>query len=781
MDSKTPLFLPAVPYNPGGEDPLAVAVADVNGDGKPDLLVVNCDPVGSDNCGNDIRHGLVGVLLGNGDGTFQQAVTYDPGGFEAWSVAVADVNGDGKPDLVVANLCTSSSNCTIGKVGVLLGNGDGTFQPVVAYHSGGSTAWSVAVADVNGDGKPDLVVANLCGTSSDCTTGNVGVLLGKGDGTFRAAVIYDPGGARPVSIAVADVNGDGKPDLLVADWNAAYYNTSAVGVLLGNGDGTFQPAILNYDPFGTAPQSLAVADVNGDGNPDLLWVNLYSSDNLCGSSDGYSLVTVRLGKGDGTFPEGGFYCSGGVETFSIAVADVNGDGKPDLMLANACLTEECSTDGVVSVLAGNGDGTFQPAAVFDSGNGAHSVTVADVNGDENPDLLVVNAATAGVVGVMLNSSAPRSPTTTTLASSPNPSVAGQPVTFTAMVRSTSGTPTGVVVFSDGVGSATISGGSASITVSSLVAGSYSVTAVYQGSSAFSPSTSGPAHQVVNIATTSTTLASSVNPVRINLTVVYTATVTSQYGGAATGTVTFLDGGSTIATLSLAGNQAACTTSHQTAGAHAITAIYSGDASHTSSESPTLLEQVQGFPSRTVLATSGSPSLINRPVTFTATITSTHGAIPDGELVTFYDGTMPLRSITLAGGTAAFTTSSLSAKTHNIKASYAGDRIFKPSNGFVTQIVDKHPTTTTLRSSLNPSAHGQVVTFISRVASAGPIPTGKVVFKDGTLGIGFATLSSGVAKLTKSALAVGTHPITAHYLGDAVSSESTSAVLNQVVK
>jgi hypothetical protein len=778
MDSNTPLFLPPVPYNPGGEDPFAVAVADVNGDGKPDLLVVNCDPVGGDNCGNDIRHGLMGVLLGKGDGTFRPAVTYDAG-FEAWSVAVADVNGDGKPDVVVVNLCATSSDCTTGEVGVLLGNGDGTFQPAVAYHSGGSNALSVAVADVNGDGKPDLVVANLCGTSSDCTTGNVGVLLGKGDGTFRSAVTYDLGGGRPVSIAVADVNEDGKPDLLVLAEFA--YNNSAVGVLLGNGDGTFQPATFNQDPFGSAPQSLAVADVNGDGKPDLVWVSLYSSDNLCGTSDGYSLVTVRLGRGDGTFPEGGFNCSGGVETFSVAVADVNGDGKLDLILASACLTEDCPTDGAVTVLAGNGDGTFQVATSFDPVNGAHSVTVADVNGDENPDLLVVNAATPGVVGVMLNSSAPRSPTTTTLVSSPNPSVAGQPVAFTAVVGSTSGTPTGVVVFSDGVGSATMLGGSASITISSLVAGSHSITAVYQGSSAFSPSTSSSLNQVVNIATTTTTVASSVNPVRINLTVTYTATVTSQYAGTVTGTATFQDGGSTIATVTLAGNQATYTTSYKTAGTHAITAIYSGDASNTGSTSLTLSQQVNGLPSKTILTTSESPSLINQPVTFTATVTSGHRTIPDGDLVTFYDGTALLGSVALAGGTAAFTTSSLSVKTHTIKATYAGDGTFAPSTGAVAQIVNKYPTTTALRSSLNPSAHGQAVTFTAKVTSAGSMPTGKVTFKDGTISVGTATLSSGVAKLTKSTLAVGTHPITAQYTGDAASSKSTSSVLNQVVK
>jgi len=176
-----------VTYGSGGLYARSVAVADVNGDGKPDLAVANLC-LTEYNCPN----GLVGVLLGNGDGTFQTAVTYGSGGYYAMSVAVADVNGDGKPDLVVANNCTSgdfSNGCTdpSGTVGVLLGNGDGTFQAAVTYGSGGYYSSSVAVADVNGDGKPDLVVANECADTS-CTNGSVGVLLGNGDGTFQAAV-----------------------------------------------------------------------------------------------------------------------------------------------------------------------------------------------------------------------------------------------------------------------------------------------------------------------------------------------------------------------------------------------------------------------------------------------------------------------------------------------------------------------------------------------------------------------------------------------------------------
>jgi len=185
--------------------------------------------------------------------------------------------------------------------------------------------------------------------------------------------------------------------------------------------------------------------------------------------------------------------------------------------------------------------------------------------------------------------------------------------------------------------------------------------------------------------------------------------------------------------------------------------------------------------KTVVSTSGSPSLVGQSVTFTAMVTSTHGAIPDGELVTFYDGMAALASLPLSSGTAAYTTSSLPAKTHTIKATYAGDPTFKPSTGFVTQVVNKYPTTTSLTSSPNPSHSGQAVTFTAQVTSTGPAPTGKVKFLDGTLAIGTATLSGGVAKLTKSTLAVGTHPITARYLGDTVSSTSTSSVVNQVVQ
>jgi FG-GAP-like repeat len=184
-------FAPAVTYSSGGYYAISVAVADVNGDGKLDLVVANYCASWSAYC----YHGAVSVLLGNGDGTFQTAIAYDSGGSSTISVAVADVNGDGKPDLLVESECASRgpNGCRqdvatatggVGVVGVLFGNGDGTFQTVVTYDSGGYGPQSVVAADVNGDGMPDLVVASNCVSYPECENGIVGVLLNKGNGTL---------------------------------------------------------------------------------------------------------------------------------------------------------------------------------------------------------------------------------------------------------------------------------------------------------------------------------------------------------------------------------------------------------------------------------------------------------------------------------------------------------------------------------------------------------------------------------------------------------------------
>ncbi len=289
---------------------------------------------------------------------FLPPVSYDTGGAYAASVAIADMNGDGKPDLVVANnFNCPSGNCeTNGTVSVLLGNGDGTFQSAINYNSGGWDAVSVAVADVDGDGKPDVIVANECPLNS-CPDGNgvVAILLGNGDGTLKLAVPYGLGAAsflQPDTVTVADINGDGKLDLIVAIYGAR------VDVLLGNGDGTFQAAVT-YGLGCCQVSSVGVADVNGDGKPDLLLAFAYSSS--CPDGDcGPGQISVLLGNGDGTFQlPSSPVSTGGDWASSIAVADVNGDGKADLIVGNECSEwsqQSCSGPGSLDVLFGNGMG-----------------------------------------------------------------------------------------------------------------------------------------------------------------------------------------------------------------------------------------------------------------------------------------------------------------------------------------------------------------------------------------------------------------------------------------
>jgi len=183
---------------------------------------------------------------------------------------------------------------------------------------------------------------------------------------------------------------------------------------------------------------------------------------------------------------------------------------------------------------------------------------------------------------------------------------------------------------------------------------------------------------------------------------------------------------------------------------------------------------------TLIISSLTPSLVGQPVTFTATVTS-NPSVPDGEPITFYDGTNVLQSVSLTGGTASYSTSSLSGKTHYVHAKYAGDTWHNPSTGTVQQAVLKYPTTTTLTSSPSVSNYGQIVTFTATVTPIGPYAlTGKMRFFDGAIAIGTVTLNGGLATLKKSTLAVGTHDVTAQYLSDSYNAKSTSNEVDQIV-
>jgi hypothetical protein len=297
--------------------------------------------------------------------SFAAPINYDTGSL---SVAVGDVNGDGTPDLVAAN------NITPGTVGVLLGNGDGTFQAPRTYDAGPGPRF-VAMADLTGTGKLDLVVADL-GNIFTRDPGYAAVLLGNGDGTFRSPILYRAG-ANPAAVAVGDFNGDGIPDLAVANNDIDNVGPPSVSVLLGNGDGSFRDAV-NYD-VSPDPQSVAVGDFNGDGNLDLVVTNHLGN-----------VVSVLLGNGDGKFQTPQTYTAG-PDPYSVAVGDFNGDGISDLAIANNVQS------GTVSVLLGNGDGSFQTPQTYAAGINAIFVTAADLNADGNLDLITTNDATTRVL------------------------------------------------------------------------------------------------------------------------------------------------------------------------------------------------------------------------------------------------------------------------------------------------------------------------------------------------------------------------------------------------
>jgi hypothetical protein len=401
-----PSFSPVVSY-PTGWAPEAVVTADFNNDHVRDLAVVN------------FGDSTVSVLLGNADGTFQPAVKSSTGS-NPLSLAVGDFNADGNIDIVTANYGDST-------VSVLLGNGDGSFQATKNYAVGSQPA-SVAVG--NFDGKLDIVTANQ-------GDGTVSLLPGNGDGTFGAARSAASFNAPAQSVAVGDFDADGKLDLAVAlRGTPGYYGSygyypgapPTVNVLLGNGSGTFTaassyglPSPYWDPPSNYGPPSVAVADLNADGKLDLVTTNA-----------GDNSVSILWGNGNGTFNNGTFNGVGGTfgtgaSPASVAVADLNGDGKLDLVTTNV-------GDSSLSVLLNQGNGAFGTAETFAVGTYPASVAAGDFNGDGFPDLAVANGG-ANNASVLLNTGYWPS---LQVSGFPSSDTAGQSQTVTVAARDAAG-------------------------------------------------------------------------------------------------------------------------------------------------------------------------------------------------------------------------------------------------------------------------------------------------------------------------------------------------------
>ena len=370
-----------------------IVTADFNRDGVPDLAVTTGV---SQTFANPYPSGNVVVLLGNRDGTFGAPMAFAAGSITGSYLAAGDFNGDGVADLALAH----SISATAGEVAVFVGKGDGSFAAPVGYPVG-RLPFTVIAADFNGDGKTDL--AELDASSGP---NQVWVLLGRGDGTFLPGV-SSPSLSAEGHLAYADLNHDGKLDLVIAD-----RFSSAMEIMMGNGDGTFRPgrqyllgeqpvsvspiplgdgttALLTpdngyegglflyfagsdgtiYSPplqqIGARPTAIAAADLNGDGNADLV---------IADSDTG--AIEVKLGTGKGGFAAPVSYAAGS-QPGPLAVADINGDGRPDVIAADY---------GGIDILLGNGDGTLGTVNTALTATRLTSLSVADFNGDGKPDV-----------------------------------------------------------------------------------------------------------------------------------------------------------------------------------------------------------------------------------------------------------------------------------------------------------------------------------------------------------------------------------------------------------
>lgn len=558
---------PAVNYGSDGSM-YQVQVADVNGDGKLDLVA------------SDLN-GWVQIFTGNGDGSFTVGSTYstDVVANTPVGLVIADFNKDGHPDLAVLN--TGGQD-----VAILLNDGTGGFNAPVPYALSASlNQWQgqeMAAGDL-GNGNPDLVIPMYNGQA-------VAVLMGNGDGTFQPEVDLTLPSGNPTGLTLADLNKDGKLDLAVTVYNATI--GTGLYVALGNGDGTFQtPTPLatslqdpNYDrPYNTF---ISTADIDGDSNPDLVYTN-----------SEFGTVGVLFGQGNGSFYDPVEYPSGGY-AWGLAVADVNGDGAPDVVIGpddfagasvllnnkgsatlgsytigtsaqQATITAGQSATFTLTITPNNhyngmitfncpaglpalATCTFQPAQV--TLDGLTPVTVKltittaapsaamqipdDIDPRENSHprsaILLAGLNGVGVLGMVLASSfckrrngwsvlgllvlgmsfmlvgcggsshsqtnTTKSNTSSAVTSSAATVLVGQPLTFTATVSATSGTPTGTVTFLDGsttLGTGTLSNGTTSYQTSTLAAGVHSVTISYAGDSTFNASVSTALSQTVD--------------------------------------------------------------------------------------------------------------------------------------------------------------------------------------------------------------------------------------------------------------------------------------------
>jgi len=650
--------------------PVYGVFADVNNDGLTDILF--SPPQGGS---------YFGIALGRGDGAFSalDQLTPLPTTATEYLLMAGDFNHDGKIDVLAIQPgntsqvpCGDSPNAQLLSY---LGSGDGRFQPAgIAVALGVKDAAPGVIGDFNSDGNLDVILPY-----GSCQPGLVFV-PGNGDGTFGTPVLINATQDNQYpGLLVGDLNNDKKLDLVWGD-----------AVLLGNGDGTFKqiPLTIPASPAGPTA-AVAIADLNGDGILDAV------------SSPG---TTIYAGNGDGTFQTTPFYTvplSQGTYASSFATADVNGDGNPDLLLV-----QTSSAPPYLGVYLGDGKGNFTQdtntyyVSTSQSNFGANATVPSRLNSqapppasDDKLDLLIVltssnpNSSPYTVSLLNLTNPVPPKPapitSTTSVQASPAAGTPGVAITLTAFVYGTD--PTGSVTFTangNTMGTGVIANGTATLQISLGNAGSYAVAATYAGDSNNSVSASSAVSVTIGQATTTTALQASPSAGDVNGQITLTATVTGYLPG---GTVSFATGASSLGKAALAGGVATLHTSFTAAGSYPITATYEGDANNVGSTS-SQATVVIAAPDFTVAASPTSGSVTpGQTAAYTFTVTPTAGY---AGTVKFSCGTLPSMaacsfspaSITPSGGIPV--SSTLTLTTAAATAILNPDRPFGPSKPWI---------------------------------------------------------------------------------------------------
>jgi Bacterial Ig-like domain (group 3)/FG-GAP-like repeat len=814
------LISTAIPDSPPGTCASVVATGDFNNDGNLDVVAVNgADTFGA--CGDS--SGSLVTMLGSGDGTFTTGPVLSnsfSNGFQSggnpnlpMQAVVADFNGDGNLDLAV--ICGNTFY-------LFFGNGDGSFQsalmPLGAPAAGNNSASvaAIAEADFNNDGIPDLAIPQ-----NDTPAGTY-VLLGNGDGTFAVSTLPYEGNA----VATGDITGDGNADIVLA-------GGESVILFPGNGDGTFgSPVIANFmydNSFG----GVAVANLAGSGPAQILFPLVAGP----GGSAALAVVSYSSGSLIQTT-----YTISQNETRPLWVAsgDYNYDGNLDVAVYD-------EYQGILSIFYGNGDGTLQatPNQIPLTGNtvGTASLASGDFLNDGNADLALSDATTGNIdllqpaftASASLNGQtvcgqqmvqaaypgdtnfiASTSPSVTLGAGvAPTETITGIPATaptgvpFTATVTmgptcAQGNPPTGTVAMLDfgniNQGQGTLSGNPASTSITLNTAtqpmwvGTEALTASYDGDAFWSPSSATSSSIIITGTTALSMSYSGASTVTSGSPITITGQLTAnQAGNPPTGTVTLLDNGKAIGSVTLSGISpisltfTANTTGQPfTAGSNALSLSYSGDTNWGASTSNSVT--VTATIADSVTLTSNLPTSLlavqGATVQFTTTVTPLGSSTTPTGTVQFYDVTTPIGApVTLVSGTASYSSSSFAVGPHSITAAYSGNSTYASQTS--AAIAFTMTATGTTAVTLNPPPNvfqGATFTVVATVAASpqrlGPTPTGTVTLSNNGTAVGTAPLSAnGTASFTlnpaTSPFVLGANSLTASYSGNSQWNASTS--------